>query len=300
MSGVEILRAIQTLQSPLLDRLFGLITNLHHEAVYVLILPLIYWLYDKRFGRYLFSVFVIGFWSNDALKEVFRTPRPDPGQVRVILAETGGGYAFPSGHAQTPLVFWGAIAEHVRRRWFTWAAGVLVFLIGFSRLYIGVHWPLDVIGGWAIGLAVLYLLVRTRAFWAGEGQGLGLRVLLSFLLPGAALGLLALLGPLDEIAWVVIGAWGGLLLGSALEEEWVRFDPRAGTPLQHLLKAAVGLVLLMALRQGLKRVLPDSGPGDLVRYWLVALAATLAAPWLFAKFIARPPAAQAEQQAKRL
>ena len=186
MSGVEILQAIQTIQSPLLDRVLGLITNLHHEAVYILVLPLIYWLYDKRFGRYMFSVFVIGFWSNDFLKEVFRTPRPDPAQVRVILAETGGGYAFPSGHAETPLVFWGAIADHVRRRWFTWAAGILVFLIGFSRLYIGVHWPLDVIGGWAIRLVVLWLMVRSRRFWTGEGQSLGLQALLAFLLPGAA------------------------------------------------------------------------------------------------------------------
>lgn len=295
MSGVEILQAIQTIQSPLMDRVFGFITNLHHETVYVLILPLIYWLYDKRFGRYMFSVFVIGFWSNGALKGVFQTPRPDPGQVRVILAETGGGYAFPSGHAQTPLVFWGAIAHHLQRRWFTWFTVVLVFLIGFSRLYIGVHWPLDVLGGWAIGLAVLWLMVRSREFWIGARQGLALRVLLSFLLPGAALGILALLGPVDEIAWVVVGAYGGLLLGSALEEEYVGFDPRAGTPLQHLVKIVIGLALVMAVKEGLKLVLPDTGVGDLVRYWLVALASTLAAPWIFARFIARPPAAQAEK-----
>lgn len=295
MSGVEILQAIQTIQSPLLDRIFGFITNLHHETVYILILPLIYWLYDKRFGRYMFSVFVIGFWSNGVLKEVFRTPRPDPSQVRVILAETGGGYAFPSGHSQTPLVFWGAIAHHLQRRWFTWFVVVLVFLIGFSRLYIGVHWPLDVIGGWAIGLVVLYLLVRSRAFWTGERQGLALRVLLSFLLPGAALGILALFGPVDAIAWVIVGAYGGLLLGSAVEEEWVRFDPRAGTPIQHLLKIAVGLVLVLAVKEGMKLVLPDSGVGDMVRYWLVALTATLVAPWVFKRFIARPPAVQAEK-----
>jgi len=300
MSGVEILQAIQSIQSPLLDRLLGLITNLHHEAVYILILPLIYWLYDKRFGRYMFSVFVIGFWSNDLLKEVFRTPRPDPAQVRVILAETGGGYAFPSGHAQTPLVFWGAIADHVRRRWFSWTAGILVFLIGFSRLYIGVHWPLDVIGGWAIGLVVLWLMVRSRRFWTGEGQSLGLQALLAFLLPGAALGLLALLGPVDEIAWMVMGTWSGLLLGSALEEQWVRFDPRAGTPLQHLLKIIVGIVLVLAAKEGLKLVLPDSGVGDMVRYGLVAFTATLVAPWLFARFIARPPAVQLEQKTHHL
>jgi len=295
MSGVEILQAIQTIQSPLLDRLLGFITNLHHEAVYVLILPLLYWLYDKQFGRYMFSVFFIGFWSNAALKQVFQTPRPDPTQVRVILAETGGGYSFPSGHAQTPLVFWGAIAHHLQRRWFTWFTVVLVFLIGFSRLYIGVHWPLDVIGGWAIGLAVLWLMVRSRPFWTGQRQGLALRVLLAFLMPGAALAVLALLGGVDAIAWPVCGAYGGLLLGSALEEEWVRFDPRLGTPAQHLVKLAAGLVLVLAVKEGAKLVLPDTGPGDMVRYWLVALTATLAAPWVFARFIARPPVVQAEK-----
>ncbi|MFB5085302.1 phosphatase PAP2 family protein, partial [Symbiobacterium thermophilum] len=195
---------------------------------------------------------------------------------------------------------WGAIADHVRRRWFTWAAGILVFLIGFSRLYIGVHWPLDVIGGWAIGLVVLWLMVRSRRFWTGEGQSLGLQALLAFLLPGAALGLLALLGPVDEIAWMVMGTWSGLLLGSALEEQWVRFDPRAGTPLQHLLKIIVGIVLVLAAKEGLKLVLPDSGVGDMVRYGLVAFTATLVAPWLFARFIARPPAVQLEQKTHHL
>lgn len=290
VSGVEILRAIQTLQSPLLDQVFGLITNLHHEIVYVLVLPLLYWLYDKRFGRYMFSVFFIGFWTNAFLKYVFRTPRPDPNQVRVILAETGGGYSFPSGHSQTPLVFWGAIAHHLRRRWFTWVVAVAVFLIGFSRLYIGVHWPVDVLGGWAIGLAVLYLMVRTEPFWTGERQSPGLRLLLAFLLPGAALGLLALVGEVDEISWLIVGAYGGLLFGSALEEVWVGFDPRRGSPVQHVLKMVVGLALVLAVKEGLKLVLPDTGPGDLVRYWLVAVTATLVAPWIFDRLITRRPA----------
>lgn len=293
VTGIEILQAIQTLHSPLLDRVFGLITNLHHEAVYILVLPLIYWLYDKRFGRYMFSIFFIGFWSNDLLKDVFRTPRPDPSVFRVLYAETGGGYSFPSGHSQTPLVFWGAIAHHLQRRWFTWLAAVLIFLIGFSRLYIAVHWPVDVVGGWAIGLVVLFLMVRTRSFWTGERQVLGMRLLLAFLLPGAALALLALAGTIDEIAWVIVGAYGGLLFGSALEEALVGFDPRRGSPVQQILKLAVGLALVLAVKEGLKFVVPDTGPGDLVRYWLVAVTATLAAPWVFARFIAPPPATAA-------
>ena len=61
------------------------------------------------------------------------------------------------------------------------------------------------------------------------------------------------------------------------------------------MKIVIGLALVMAVKEGLKLVLPDTGVGDLVRYWLVALASTLAAPWIFGRFIARPPAAQAEK-----
>lgn len=300
VSGVEILRAIQSIQAPFWDAVFGAITNLHHEMIYILVLPLIYWLYDKRFGRYLFTVFAIGFWSNDLLKEVFKTARPDPSQVRVILAETGGGYSFPSGHSQTPLVFWGAIALHVQRRWFTWLVGIMLFLIGLSRLYIGVHWPLDVLGGWVIGLLVLAALNASRSFWRGEHQGLLFKLSLSVLIPALALTLSGMLsgGEVASLTWVIAGAYGGLLAGSALEEAFVGFNPRTGGPAAQVLKLVVGLAMVLAVKEGLKLILPDSGLGDMIRYWLVAVAATLAAPWVFHRFIASPPSSAPIARAK--
>jgi len=281
VSGLEILRAIQSIHSPLWDWVFGLLTNLHHEMVYLLVLPLVYWFYDKRFGRFLFSVFVIGLWSNDILKSLFVTPRPDPAQIRVLMAETTGGTAaFPSGHAQTPLIFWGAIAHRLRRRWFTWAAGIMVFLIGLSRLYLGLHWPLDVLGGWFIGGAVLGLLLLSRPFWSGERQTLGVRLLLAVLLPAALLILSLLAAPDGGHAqlWLMTGAYAGLLAGSALEEAYVGFDPRAGSTGLQFVKLVLGLALVLAVKEGFKLLLPDTGPGDMVRYLLVALTATLVTP----------------------
>lgn len=288
VSGLDIIRAIQSIHSPLLDLVFSLLTNLHHEMVYLLVLPLVYWLYDKRFGRFLFSVFVVGLWSNDVLKALFVTPRPDPMEVRVLMAETTGGTtAFPSGHAQTPLIFWGAVAHHLRRPWFTWAAGILVFLIGLSRLYLGLHWPLDVMGGWFIGGVVLGLLLLTRPFWTGEGQSLGLRLVLAVLLPAAAVSLSLLAAPEGEHRqlWLMSGAYAGLLAGSALEEAYVGFDPRAGSTGLQFVKLVLGLVLVLAVKEGFKLVLPDTGPGDMVRYLLVALTATLVMPWLFQRIL---------------
>ncbi|MFZ5818165.1 MAG: phosphatase PAP2 family protein [Bacillota bacterium] len=291
MSGIEILRAIQSLHTPLLDQIMGLITDLHHEYVYVAFLPLVYWFYDKRFGRYLFAVFALGFWSNEVLKVIFNTARPDPSQVKVLYPASGPGPAFPSGHSQTPLVFWGALALHIQRRWFTWLAGILVFLIGFSRLYAGLHWPLDVLGGWALGLLVLLGLERSRSFWAGEYQSLAQRLIWAALIPAAGLGVAALVSHrgIAPNVWLVAGVYAGLMTGSTLEEQFVGFDPRRGSPAIQVVKLLVGLALVLAAKEGLKPLLPDADWADMLRYALVALTGTLLAPWLFHRFLARPP-----------
>lgn len=284
------IRSIQSVNTPLLDWVFGVATNLHHELVYLLVLPMLFWLYDKRFARYMFSVFALGFWTNDVLKALFAASRPDPSQVRVLYAETTHGTTgFPSGHSQTPLVFWGAIALHLKRRWFWWLAGVLVFMIGFSRLYAGLHWPIDVLGGWVIGLLVLAAIYYGQPFLSGDGQSLPVRLFWSVALPAAALLVTALVSPIDEMAGTMVGAYMGLMVGSTLEDAYVGFDPRKGSPLTHLAKVVVGLVLILAVKEGFKLFLPDGAVGSGIRYFLVALAGTLAAPWLFQRFLTITP-----------
>jgi membrane-associated phospholipid phosphatase len=289
MLGPAILRAIQSISSPWLDTFWCGVTNLHAETFYLVALPTLLWVFDKRFARYLVSVFLLGLWANNVLKELFNTVRPVDGQNgvhRVALCEnTGTGPAFPSGHAQNALMFWGAIALKVHRKWFTAFAVLLIFMIGFSRLYLGLHWPLDVIGGWAIGGALLFGFERTYGFWVGDGYTFRQRLLWGSIIPLSTLLVIPFLhGMVPKELYVFSGAYLGFWIGAVVEEEYVGFNPRAGNLLTQAAKIVIGLGMLFAIKQGVKLILPTTGIADFVRYALVGAGATFGAPWVFHHF----------------
>lgn len=108
----------------------------------------------------------------NALKLMVARGRPEVGQM-LIHAD---GYAFPSGHAAQGVATYGALAylaaeraARRRRRLLAWTAALLIAgLIGFSRLYLGVHWLTDVLAGWALGSAMLALLITTASAYRRE------------------------------------------------------------------------------------------------------------------------------------
>jgi hypothetical protein len=296
VSGLDIIRAVQSIHSPLLDSIFLKITDLHSENVYLLLLPLLYWLYDKRMARYLTSVFILSFWSNDVLKDLFHTARPSPNDVRVVRPEPS--YSFPSGHSMTPLMFWGGMAMHLRKAWFTALAAAVIFLIGLSRLYLGVHWPVDILGGWAIGALMLLGFSASQGFWTGEKQSLGRQLLIALAIPGAATVISLLMGQVPALTaardenlrfFIILGAYVGFLVGAALEEALVGFDPRQGGAGVQAAKVVLGLALVLAVKEGFKLFLPLTNLGDFIRYFCVTLMATFGVPWVFRRFVVRPP-----------
>lgn len=295
MSGLDILRAIQSVHSAWLDAFFGFMTNLHQVSTYVFVFPLLVWFYDKRFTRYLISVFLLGYWFNGALKDWFNTARPPDDAVRKLYIETGTGPAFPSGHAMNPLMFLGALAKQFRTLWFSILAAAVIFLIGYSRLYAGLHWPIDVVGGWAIGAVLLSLFWLTRRFWSGDTLSAGPNLLAAVVIP---LATLVIWRSSDSWStptasagdsWLLAGAYLGFWIGSILEEELVGFDPRRGGWGVQVTKFVLGIGLVFAVKEGFKLFLPHTALGDLIRYFSVALMAALGAPWVFHLVLFSPP-----------
>jgi hypothetical protein len=101
--------------------------------------------------------------TNSILKLAFQGPRPYWYDERVVAHTTESSFGVPSGHSQNGVVFWGTIAAWIGRPWAWITAIAIVFLIGLSRMYLGVHFPHDVLVGWAVGALLLWAFTHWEA-----------------------------------------------------------------------------------------------------------------------------------------
>ena len=148
------IRFLQHLFGPHLHLFFLFLTGFGTSAVLWPLLLLYYWLVDPVFARRLSIAFAASFLANRILKELFNTARPFQmdQMVSTPLAErTAMGHGFPSGHSQNAATVYLAFAFRHPRRWLWIATGLIVLAVGLSRLYLGVHLPEDVGGGFVLG-----------------------------------------------------------------------------------------------------------------------------------------------------
>jgi membrane-associated phospholipid phosphatase len=274
--GTRVIQSVQAWGNPVLDALFKAITFVGDEKFALLIIPFLYWAVDKSLAIRLGFLSLGSSYVNTVLKAVFAVPRPSATAVRVITAAEG--YAFPSGHAQTTTTVWSYLGTQVRKTWFWIVVAGVIVLVALSRVYLGVHYPQDVIAGTGIGLVLVAMYNWLLRAYAG-------RIRLSFpvklaLAIAVPLALLALHAEVDTGSSV--GMLLGLGVGVTLEREWVRFST-AGPWLKRITRTVAGLIALMGLYFGLKAILPEGLLFRMVRYALLGLWGSLGAPWMFLK-----------------
>ena len=267
---------LQRFSTPWLDELMYLITNLGSEVLFVLALPVVYWTWSKRAGYRIGVLYLFSAYVSTSLKTAFHTPRPSPAACsRVMHPETGAGFSFPSGHAQGSAVFWSQMAVEVRHKAAYVLAAVITFLVSLSRVYLNVHWPIDVAGGVLIGAGLLFLFNFAATAWDCLDLPFPARLAAGLVFPW----LLYLVYRGDD-ACILIGFLLGLPVGRLLEERYVGWSERASLGV-NALKVVVGLGILLGIRYGLKVVLPPSAGSDIVRYTAAGVWASLGAPLLF-------------------
>lgn len=290
MAVFEFLRGIAT---PGLDRIMKAITDLGSTAFYILIVPIIYWCMDKSLGFGLAVALSISNYLNLAIKFIVCRARPYVAFPHLDAPEflklTGTGYSFPSGHAQVVSTFWVYLARHLKAKWVTVTGTVAVILVAFTRVYATVHYPTDVLVGVALGSAIAYLYLdledRVRILGLQGKKRVGLALAVSVIVPGFMLGISALFNRAfsEEVAQV-LGFIAGAGVGYILESEYVKYDVRAPGSVQ-IIKVVLGFIGMMGIRYGLKALFPGNAFWDMLRYALIAIWATLGAPFLFKNFL---------------
>ena len=287
-AGEAFIRAVQAHGNPIWDGLFGLASFLGEEYFYLLFLPFIYWCVDKVLGRWVAYALLTSAYVNSALKYTWRSPRPPETLWRNVVARpTSPG--FPSGHAQTSTVVWGTLAYQGKRRWLWGLALLLIGLISFSRIYNGVHYPHDVIGGLVVGVLLL-LLVNGLGPWVANWVSRRSTGSVMLVLTGVVVVLALVHPPSDrwpaEGAVTVLATLWGSSLGFLLEARYVHFRTD-GPWQQRALRFAVGTVVVAVVYVGLRLLQPQPmSPLATLgwrggRYALTGLSMTWGAPWLF-------------------
>ncbi len=300
--GMEILYALEKLRTPLLDGLFGAITYLGDEMVFMAIAIILYWCVSKKWGYYLLCVGFFGTLVNQFAKILCRVPRPwvrDPGFSIVESARAAAtGYSFPSGHAACITSSMGCIARFSGKKWLRAVCIAVLLLVCFSRMYLGVHYPTDVAFSIVVGLILVFAAYPLFAKSDENPQSVYWTV--------AVLTLLALayalftelhrfpadtdpenLASAVKSGWMLTGCGAGMLLSLWIDKRYVNFDVKAVWWAQ-VLKVVIGLGLVIGIRVGLKPILravfgtalfPDA-----IRYFCIVVFAAGIWPMTFRRF----------------
>lgn len=279
--GVNVVLWLQQF-SPAFDVFFKSLTFFGDKEFYLLFLPLIYWCIDRRAGARLLFLLLVSVFINSAVKVFVNQPRPFhyDSRVKQIVEAYGGG--LPSGHTQNTVALWGCLAHRFRNKLLWILSGILIISVPLSRIYLGVHFPTDIIGGYVLGILLLlgfiWLVPRAEAWITDKGikwqLGLAFMVplVLIFISPGG-----------DRDCLTAVSALWGFAVGMVLERRWIRFCA-AGVWWKRTLRFLLGLVLLfglwMSLRLGFQGLEPES-VFRVIRYALVGLGGSLGAPWMF-------------------
>ena len=278
---------IESIRNPFFDWFFSLITHLGEETFFLVIAILFFWCVNKREGYYILITGLVGTVINQMAKLIFRIPRPwvlDPDfEIVESAREEATGYSFPSGHTQNIAGTYGAISAHQPKKWKTALCVTIIVLVAFSRMYLGVHTPLDVIV--SLLVALLLILALRPCFESEES----FKKSMPWIVVGSvaiSIGFLAYVLTISgdmgldthnyqsglKNACTLLGCTCGLVLVHIIDSKFINFETEARWYAQ-VIKLVGGLVGVLIIKSGLSAPLTALFGNEFVaravRYFLI-------------------------------
>lgn len=261
---MEFLYALQKIANPVLDAIMLTVTHLGEETVFLVVAMILLWCVDKYNGFYMLTVGFLGTQINGLLKVTFRIERPwvrDPNFKAVEAAiPEATGYSFPSGHTQSSVGSFGSVARFTKEKWLRIVCIVICALVPFSRMYLGVHTPTDVLVSFIIALFLVFVFYPIIE--RGRNDVRVMRILFAAMLVwsvGQVVFMHVFPFPADvadsaEIfsgfknAYKLLGAISGLWVVFEIERKYINFQTKAVWWAQ-VLKVVLGLGLTLAVKE---------------------------------------------------
>lgn len=299
---MEFLRLLESIRFPALNGFMSAVTFAGDEMAFMAVALLVFWCVSKRVGYYIFLVDFMGTVITQIMKLLFRVPRPwmlDPDFTIVESARAAANdYSFPSGHTLNAVGTWGTLAVAQKQKWLRLVCGALIVLIPFSRMYLGVHTPKDVLAAFVVAVVLIVLfrpMFRTEEqFRKNSGLMLALMIVFSLILvcfmefwkfPADVHAEFVAGG--KKNAYTITGAVLGLLVVFYYDKKYLNFDTKAPFAAQ-VLKYVLGMAILFGLKEGLKAAfiaIGFTGPlQSLVRYFILVAFAGCVWPRTFPVF----------------